>query len=72
MAMKLRLVVGVLAAGLAMVGCDKDPACPDAGVFGQYGCESAAVDAAAAGAVDAGPAIGDTAPGPDAGLPTDS
>lgn len=70
MAMKLRLMVGVLAAGLAMVGCDKDPPCPDAGVFGQYGCRPAAVDAAAA--VDASPAIGDTALGPDAGLQTDS
>ncbi|MDX2018941.1 MAG: hypothetical protein SF187_01775 [Deltaproteobacteria bacterium] len=39
------LTIGVVALAMS-AGCDKDPGCPDNGVFGKYGCEPA-TDAAA-------------------------
>jgi hypothetical protein len=49
---KLTFLFGVAAIGFLAVGCDQDPACPDNGVYGKYGCGPAPADAAAI--VDAG------------------
>jgi hypothetical protein len=41
-----KLVLALVTLSALVVGCDQDPACPDNGVYGKYGCGPAPADAA--------------------------